>query len=79
MVQNEYLELLLEIGLIGFTLFAVIIVGFFKKTKRAPWIWAIMLAILMQWWFFSGYPNTLHVFMVVAVLYVFALTKTEKK
>lgn len=77
MVQNEYLELLLEIGLVGFAVFAAIIIGIVAKTKRTPWAWAIIAAFLVQWWFFSGYPNALHVFLILAIMY--AVLSEKKK
>ena len=72
MVQNEFLELLLEIGLVGFALFGLFVVGFVVKTKRVSWVWAILAAFLVQWWFFSGYPNALHVFLILAFIYAYA-------
>jgi len=68
-VQNEYIELLLEYGLVGVSLFVVLLAGFFYKTRKAIWVWAFAVAYLVQWNFFSGYPNTLHIYFVLFALY----------
>lgn len=75
MVQNQYIELLLEIGVIGLAIFLIIITFVFRKTIKVPYVWAIMVAFLMQWWFFSGYPNAIHVFVIMIFLYYFAQKK----
>ncbi len=77
MVQNEYLEILLELGVIGFALFVAIIAGLFKKTAKQKYLWAIIVAFGVQWWLFSGYPNTLHLFVIFGFLYAYSLQ--EKK
>lgn len=79
MVQNEYLEILLEIGLVGLLIFVALVVGVFVKTKRANYLWPIIAALLLQWWFFSGYPNSLHIFLFMAFFYAYAQTTAKKK
>lgn len=69
MVQNHYVELLLELGVIGFALFACVIVGFVRQQRRAAYAVAIAAAFAVQWWFFSGYPNALHIFLILAFIY----------
>lgn len=69
-VQNEYVELLLEYGLLGLALFTAIAVGFMRGTRHATWLWAFAVGYGVQWLFFSGYPNALHVYLVLIVLYV---------
>jgi hypothetical protein len=68
-VQNEYIEILLEYGLVGLALFAVLLVGFLYGTRRDKWAWAFLAAYAVQWLFFSGYPNSLHVYLVLFALY----------
>lgn len=75
MVQNEYLEKLLETGLIGLVLLVLIIARLFQKTKHKKYLWAIFVAFLVQWWFFSGYPNALHIFLVMMFVYYFATSQ----
>ena len=80
MVQNEYLELLLETGILGFGIFAVLVVGLFYATRHHKYIWPIFIALLAQWWFFSGYPNTLHIFIICITGYAFiAHAKTTRR
>lgn len=69
-VQNQYIETLLEYGLVGLILFAAIVGGLFYATRRATWLWAIVAAYLIQWVFFSGYPNALHIYLVLISLFV---------
>lgn len=69
-IQNEYVELLLEYGLVGLGLFIAILVGFLRGTWKAKWAWAFLAAYALQWSFFSGYPNALHVYLVLIALYV---------
>lgn len=68
-VQNEYVELLLEYGLLGLALFVAIIAGFMRSTRHEKWLWAFACAYGVQWLFFSGYPNALHVYLVLMALY----------
>lgn len=69
-VQNEYVEILLEYGLVGLALFVALLGGFVWGTRHAKWTWAFLAAYAVQWWFFSGYPNALHIYLVLIVLYV---------
>lgn len=73
MVQNHYLELLLETGVIGLGLFVAAIVGLLYMTRRHKYLWAVIAGFLVQWWFFSGYPNSLHIFLLLAFFYVYSL------
>jgi len=68
-IQNEYIEILLEYGLVGLALFAVLLVGFLYGTRREKWAWAFLAAYAVQWMFFSGYPNALHIYLVLFALY----------
>lgn len=72
MVQNQYLEFLLELGIVGLILFAVLFFGLLKKTKHQKYLWVIVAAFAVQWWFFSGYPNTLHIFIILALVYAYS-------
>jgi O-antigen ligase len=68
--QNEYTEIPLELGLIGLLLFIAILAVFFYKTAPRKWTWAIVLAYLVQWIFFSGYPNAIHIYLILFLLLV---------
>ncbi|HRQ87125.1 MAG TPA: hypothetical protein PLY16_03360, partial [Candidatus Saccharibacteria bacterium] len=67
-VQNEYVEILLERGIVGAALFVAVIVGLLYITRHNKWLWAIIVAFLVQWNFFSGYPNALHIYLVFIVM-----------
>ena len=71
-VQNEYVEILLERGVIGLLLFLAAIVSTFHKPHRrnATWVWSILVAYLAQWCFFSGLPNALHIYLVTSLLLI---------
>lgn len=64
-VQNQYVEYLLEYGLVGVTIVIIMIAGLFMVTRQARWTWALLVSYLAQWFFFSGYPNALHVYLVL--------------
>jgi len=67
-IQNQYIEILLEKGVVGLVLFGIIIGRLFYVTRYKKVIWAILIAFLLQWNMFSGYPNALHVYLIMAVL-----------
>ncbi len=67
-VQNEYVEILLERGLVGLVGFLAVIAGLFVVTRRQKWLWAIIVAFMVQWMFFSGYPNAIHIYLVLIML-----------
>jgi hypothetical protein len=77
-VQNEYVEILLERGIIGAILFADIVIGLLFATKKQKWFWAIIAAFLFQWLFFSGLPNALHIYLILIILFLsFCTEKTR--
>lgn len=74
-VQNEYISILLELGIVGILIFTIIIIGFFKKTLANKISWGIILAFLLQWFFFSGLPNALHVYLILMMVFLFRNSK----
>lgn len=79
-VQNQYVEILLEYGLVGLGLFVAILAGYMWSTRASRWVWTFLLAYAVQWWFFSGYPNALHVYLVLFVLFaVFGAKLSERR
>lgn len=72
-VNNQYLEVLTELGVIGFVLF----IGFFTAliyhlARKKQFVFLpIILGMLLQWLFFSGYPNVLHLWVILALALVF--------
>ena len=69
-VQNEFVEVLLERGLIGLALLGglVVLYGRLCSRRRDYLVLAILVAYLTQWCFFSGLPNALHIYLVLALL-----------
>ena len=67
-VQNEYIEILLERGLIGLASFIILLIGVLIVTRKQRWLWSIVAAIMVQWLFFSGYPNAMHVYIVLILI-----------
>lgn len=69
-VQNEFVEVLLERGLIGLALLGGLVVLYGRLCFRRRYYLAlvILVAYLVQWCFFSGLPNALHIYLVLALL-----------
>lgn len=67
-VQNQYVETLLETGVVGLLAFAAWLGGLLYLTRQVRWLWAIIAAFALQWLFFSGYPNALHIYLVFIVM-----------
>ncbi len=69
-VQNEFVEVLLERGLIGLALLGGLVVLYGRLCSRRRYYLAlvILVAYLAQWCFFSGLPNALHIYLVLALL-----------
>lgn len=69
-VQNEYIEILMETGLLGLSVFVATIVILLVRLRKNWWQIAVVVAFLAQWNFFSGYPNALHIYFVLIVFAV---------
>ncbi len=72
-VQNEYASLLLETGLIGVSLFVlvlVLIVGVVRKALYGVMIMSLLVAYGVSLMFFSGIPNVLHMYLLPVVMTV---------
>ena len=69
-VQNEFIEVLLERGLVGLALLGglVVLYGRLCFHRRDHLALVILAAYLAQWCFFSGLPNALHIYLVLALL-----------
>lgn len=68
-VQNQSVEILLENGLVGIIMVLVIFIIYGSKYIFHRWIWVILLAFLIQWNFFSGLPNALHIYLILAAIF----------
>lgn len=69
-VQNEFMQTLLELGLIGLLLFTGLLIGLFWRLRSCAWLWGFVVAFIVQWNFFSGYPNALHIYLTIILLAV---------
>lgn len=71
-VQNEYAELLLETGLVGISLFLIIVVlavkVALKNHKYAGLLLSLMVAYGVSLLFFSGLPNALQIVLIPGLL-----------
>ena len=67
-VQNEYIETLLEGGIVKLGLSMALLVSLAVITRKQPWYWAVLAACMVQWLFFSGYPNALHAYLALIVM-----------
>ena len=81
-VQNEYASLLLETGVVGVSLFLVIIIlavkVALKNRKYAGLILALMVAYGVTLLFFSGLPNALNIILLPALLLMMGWKKWAK-
>jgi hypothetical protein len=70
-VQNEYLEVFLELGLFGLTMLILPLITFIKleKFKFEPYTLAMLLAYAVSLLFFSGLPNALHIYLIPVLWY----------
>jgi len=71
-VQNEYAELLLETGVVGISLFGVIVILAIrialKNRKYAGLVLALLIAYGITFLFFSGLPNALQIVLLPGLL-----------
>ena len=77
-VQNEYVEVLLEKGLVGLVAFLVVLGSIFMISRQQKWVWAIILAFMTQWMFFSGYPNALHIYLALIIVGVYFTLRRDQ-
>ena len=85
-VQNQYLETLLEIGLVGVILFILSLITFLKLEhfNFEPYTVAIIIAFLVSLCFFSGFPSALHIYLLPVLCYNLMygqdrLSRTQKR
>lgn len=71
-VQNEYASLFLETGLVGVSLFVIIVIlavrAALKNRKYAGLILALIVAYGVTLFFFSGLPNALQIILLPGLL-----------
>jgi O-antigen ligase len=69
-VNNFYLELLAETGLIGAVLFFSFVISliYAAVTSRQYLLLSLVIAFLVQWCFFSGTSNVVHIWVIFGLL-----------
>ena len=71
-VQNEYVNILLELGVVGIIFLIILIVVICKnmyKLKGGVLLVPIIVAYVITLCFFSGFPNVLHIYLMTPILY----------
>lgn len=68
-VQNEFIEVLQERGLVGLLLLLGLIGYLIWREWRSSLMLALLAAFAAQYCFFSGLPNALHVFIALGILF----------
>ncbi len=68
-VNNYYLEMLVETGIIGTLIFAgfIICLGWHLLRKQQWLITAVIAGFLVQWNFFSGNANVIHIWCIIGL------------
>lgn len=70
-VQNQYLSILLELGLVGFLLlllFLIYLLKIISRQKYSVYFLGLTVAYLLSLLFFAGLPNALHIYLFPALL-----------
>ena len=81
-VQNEYVSLLLETGMVGISLFVltlVLIVGAVWKCRNRIAVISLLVAYGVSMMFFAGLPNVLHIFLLPTVFVMMGDYKEKRK
>lgn len=81
-IQNEYFSLLLETGVVGVALGVLMVVLFIRKVIRgenAGMVLALIVAYGVSLMFFSGLPNALHIYLLLALFGIMKPSAKELK
>ena len=81
-IQNQYVSLLLETGLVGVSLLLLVLVMAIRlmwKIKGRIIILSLMVAYGISLCFFSGLPNALHIYLLPVLLIVFLDKRSLKE
>ena len=81
-IQNQYVSLLLETGLVGVSLLLLVLVMAIRlmwKIKGRIIILSLMVAYGISLCFFSGLPNALHIYLLLVLLTVFLDKRSLKE
>ncbi len=70
-IQNEFINILTELGIIGVAILIIVIIYIIKNSKwpKSAVVVPIIIAYLITMGFFSGFPNILHIYLMTPVIY----------
>ena len=78
-VQNEFLSIGVELGIVGVVLLLALLLALCRKTyAKKALAWPIILGFVLQWMFFSGLPNALHIYFVAMLMFAIIDRVDEK-
>ena len=78
-VQNEFLSVGVELGLVGVVLLTSLLLALCRKMSvKKALVWSIILGFVLQWMFFSGLPNALHIYFVAMLMFAIIDRVDEK-
>ena len=78
-VQNEFLSVGVELGLVGVVLLTSLLLALCRKMSvKKALAWPIVLGFDLQWMFFSGLPNALHIYFVAMLMFAIIDRVDEK-
>ena len=78
-VQNEFLSVGVELGVVGVVLLLALLLALCRKTyAKKALAWPIILGFVLQWMFFSGLPNALHIYFVAMLMFAIIDRVDEK-
>lgn len=67
-VQNEYLMILLELGVLGWIIIGITVFYVIKQLRGLVITKGILVAYGLSWCFFSGISNVLHIYLITPVI-----------
>ena len=78
-VQNEFLSVAVELGIVGVVLLTSLLLALCRKMSvKKALAWPIVLGFVLQWMFFSGLPNALHIYFVAMLMFAIIDRVNEK-
>ena len=78
-VQNEFLSVTVELGIVGVVLLTALLLALCRKMSvKKALAWPIILGFVLQWMFFSGLPNALHIYFVAMLMFAIIDRVDEK-
>lgn len=81
-IQNEYMEILLEFGLIGGIIIltvVILLIIILKDQKNNVLYFSILISFGVSFVFFSGLPNVLHIYLIFPLLLAVYSTNRSTK